>query len=237
MEPAPEGIPLGVLDALGQLCLDLQMGTPLWMNQILQVFKTFRQEQLTSKKLLADFARSDMPLFRGAIDQAFGVEGGDFGSRSLAAGALCARLVDMCSEGERPPRGTLDGEEVAAKRRKGNGGGGGSSKGPFLNAAPKIASAADLQELPHHLLREAKHLNIGRGPMHPLKAADLQPFVDSCRVWIVLQGIVNHEDHARILKKVAHPTLKPPGPPTHKPRRNSPLPVPPPLFLPHRLFF
>ena len=129
MEPAPEGIPLGVLDALGQLCLDLQMGTPLWANQILQVFMTFRQEQLTSKKPLADFVRSDMPLFRGAIDQAFGVEGGDFDSRSLAAGALCARLVDMCSEGERPPRGTLDGEEVAAKRRKGNGGGGGSSKG------------------------------------------------------------------------------------------------------------
>ena len=65
MEPAPEGIPLGVLDALGQLCLDLQMGTPLWMIEINQLFMTFRQEQLTSKKLLADFARSDMLLFRG----------------------------------------------------------------------------------------------------------------------------------------------------------------------------
>ena len=50
----------------------------------------------------------------------------------------------------------------------------------FLDAAPKIGSAADLEELPPHLLKEANTLPqyfMGRGPMHPLTASELQTFV------------------------------------------------------------
>ena len=194
---------------------ELRKVTPHLATELSNLFEVLKGYGLTTRLVIAEFAKTRAPLAELLCKSALaGPDGDEAGVKVLiGAAALLSRLGQVGATSE-APRGSSACELPVAKRAKeawlGDG------------VEPKLGPASALSALPQHLVEEAERIRQGRDESRPLTVPDGQSWVDSCRVWAILNGIVNHEDAPGVLHKVRRPThptyLRP-----HRPYRHPAL--------------
>ena len=173
--------------------------TPHLMEQLSDLFEQLKELGLTTRLSISEFATRQSAMADHLCKRALAGNSEDYGSLDVVvnAAALVTRLQLVGRATSAAPHSSSAREPIAKRARK----------EPWLgDAAAKIASARALDALPQHLADEGSRIQLGHDEITPLKGADVQSWIDSCRVWCIMNGIVNHEDNPMVLKKVCRPT-------------------------------
>mgnify|MGYP001173568457 CR=1 FL=1 len=211
LPPPQPGFAMAEIDAIeAELC----EVTPHIAVQLSNLFDMLKDFGLTTRHLIAQYVATQPATAEFLCKSALAGAAGDCAGVdvTIAATALVTRLgqVDKTSTA---PRGSSAGEPTAKRPKK---------EAWLGGVEPTLGPASALVALPPHLVEEAARIQQGRDQSRPLTVADAQSWVDSCRLWSIKNGIVNHEDQPGVLKKVCRPThpayLRP-----HRPHRHPAL--------------
>ena len=213
--PQQQGFEMAEIDVVEA---EMRQVTPLLASELSDLFEELKEHGLTTRRLIAEFAKTHTAVAELLCKKALAGEDGENGGIHvmIGAAALLSRLGQVgAATSTAAPRGSSAWSEPATKRPK---------KEAWFGAAvvPKLGPASALVALPQHLAEEAKRIQLGHDESRPLTTTDAQSWVDSCRLWVIKHGIVNHEDVPGVLHKVRRPThpthLRP-----HRPYRHPAL--------------